>query len=212
MMVADLILGNSLKSDLLGMAAGHLYYLLTVLYPLSGGKYTFKTPLLVPWLDALAVLSFDAYLHAPTAVSVSRQLTQPCPYGVASSSLPTVDVSIRLVEQRHLGGNDGGPSFERHSSLVATVPSSGAEGLRARSVAAAGTDLRPSKTQAGCILGCGVPNERSGEEKPSSWSCFPGEKLLPKPGTEQALQRRHKQTLPTRRKQMLRNSPTKLME
>ncbi|PSS33204.1 Derlin-1 like [Actinidia chinensis var. chinensis] len=52
MMGVDLILGNPLKPDLLGMAAGHLYYFLTVLYPLSGGKYTFKTPLLVHKLVA----------------------------------------------------------------------------------------------------------------------------------------------------------------
>lgn len=47
MLALDLILGNPLKPDLLGMGAGHLYYFMTVLYPLSGGKYTFKTPLWV---------------------------------------------------------------------------------------------------------------------------------------------------------------------
>ncbi|CAL5404819.1 unnamed protein product [Camellia sinensis] len=46
MLGIDLILGNKLKPDLLGMAAGHLYYFLTVLYPLSGGRFTFfNTPL-----------------------------------------------------------------------------------------------------------------------------------------------------------------------
>ncbi|CAL5407646.1 unnamed protein product [Camellia sinensis] len=46
MLGVDLILGNKLKPDLLGMAAGHLYYFLTVLYPLSGGRFTFfNTPL-----------------------------------------------------------------------------------------------------------------------------------------------------------------------
>ncbi|KAE9465036.1 hypothetical protein C3L33_03060, partial [Rhododendron williamsianum] len=34
----NLILGNPLKPILLGMAAGHLYYFLTVLYPLAGGS------------------------------------------------------------------------------------------------------------------------------------------------------------------------------
>ncbi|KAF8380552.1 hypothetical protein HHK36_028040 [Tetracentron sinense] len=43
----DLILGNPLKSDIIGMVAGHLYYFLTVLHPLAGGKFIFKTPLWV---------------------------------------------------------------------------------------------------------------------------------------------------------------------
>ncbi|KAG5558303.1 hypothetical protein RHGRI_008284 [Rhododendron griersonianum] len=38
MLGIDLILGNPLKPILLGMAAGHLYYFLTVLYPLAGGS------------------------------------------------------------------------------------------------------------------------------------------------------------------------------
>ncbi|XP_058205856.1 derlin-1-like isoform X2 [Rhododendron vialii] len=44
MLGVDLILGNPLMPDLLGMAAGHLYYFLTVLYPLSGGRFDLKTP------------------------------------------------------------------------------------------------------------------------------------------------------------------------
>ncbi|XP_054811232.1 derlin-1.1-like [Prosopis cineraria] len=47
MLGLDLIFGNSLKPGITGMVAGHLYYFLTVLYPLSGGKFTFKTPLWV---------------------------------------------------------------------------------------------------------------------------------------------------------------------
>ncbi|KAG5558306.1 hypothetical protein RHGRI_008287 [Rhododendron griersonianum] len=39
MLGIDLILGNPLKPILLGMAAGHLYYFLTVLYPLAGGSH-----------------------------------------------------------------------------------------------------------------------------------------------------------------------------
>ncbi|XAR66105.1 hypothetical protein NMG60_11012190 [Bertholletia excelsa] len=52
MLAVDLVLGNPLKPDLLGMATGHLYYFLTVLYPLAGGKYIFKTPLWVHKLVA----------------------------------------------------------------------------------------------------------------------------------------------------------------
>jgi len=47
MLGLDLIFGNPLKPDILGMVAGHLYYFLTVLHPLAGGKFKFNTPLLV---------------------------------------------------------------------------------------------------------------------------------------------------------------------
>ncbi|KAF3433183.1 hypothetical protein FNV43_RR24285 [Rhamnella rubrinervis] len=47
MLALDLILGNSIKPAILGMVAGHLYYFLTVLHPLAGGKHIFKTPLWV---------------------------------------------------------------------------------------------------------------------------------------------------------------------
>ncbi|GAV75703.1 DER1 domain-containing protein [Cephalotus follicularis] len=52
MMALDLIFGSPLKPDILGVIAGHLYYFLTVLHPLAGGKYIFKTPLLVHKLVA----------------------------------------------------------------------------------------------------------------------------------------------------------------
>ncbi|XP_050223740.1 derlin-1.1-like [Mercurialis annua] len=44
MLALDLIFGDPLMPDILGMVAGHLYYFLTVLHPLSGGKFTLKTP------------------------------------------------------------------------------------------------------------------------------------------------------------------------
>ncbi|CAN1243076.1 DER1 [Linum perenne] len=51
MLGLDLIFGDPLKPDILGIVAGHLYYYLTVLYPLSGGKYyyIFKTPRFVSY-------------------------------------------------------------------------------------------------------------------------------------------------------------------
>ncbi|KDP22457.1 hypothetical protein JCGZ_26288 [Jatropha curcas] len=52
MLALDLIFGNPLKPDILGMIAGHLYYFLTVLHPLSGGKYILKTPFWVHKLVA----------------------------------------------------------------------------------------------------------------------------------------------------------------
>lgn len=47
LLALDLIFGDPLLPDILGMVAGHLYYFLTVLHPLAGGKYIFKTPLFV---------------------------------------------------------------------------------------------------------------------------------------------------------------------
>ncbi|KAJ0970597.1 hypothetical protein J5N97_018556 [Dioscorea zingiberensis] len=43
----DLIFNNPLKPDIMGILAGHLYYFLAVLYPLSGRKNILKTPLWV---------------------------------------------------------------------------------------------------------------------------------------------------------------------
>ncbi|GKE83563.1 derlin-1-like protein isoform X1 [Tanacetum coccineum] len=48
----DLVLGNQLMSSLLGIGVGHLYYFLTVLYPLAGGANFCKTPLWVHKLVA----------------------------------------------------------------------------------------------------------------------------------------------------------------
>ncbi|KAL2928972.1 Derlin-1 [Bienertia sinuspersici] len=45
MLALDVIFGSPILPDFLGIVAGHLYYFLTVLYPLSGGKNILKTPL-----------------------------------------------------------------------------------------------------------------------------------------------------------------------
>lgn len=47
MLALDVIFGSPLMPDLLGIIAGHLYYFLTVLHPLSGGKNILKTPMWV---------------------------------------------------------------------------------------------------------------------------------------------------------------------
>lgn len=60
----DLLLGNPLKPDLLGIAAGHLYYFLTVLHPLAGGRYILKTPL---W-----VYPFHSFLRSMHQISFSN--------------------------------------------------------------------------------------------------------------------------------------------
>lgn len=52
MLAMDVIFGSELMPDLLGIVAGHLYYFLTVLHPLAGGRNMLKTPLWVHRLVA----------------------------------------------------------------------------------------------------------------------------------------------------------------
>ncbi|KAA8534896.1 hypothetical protein F0562_029888 [Nyssa sinensis] len=52
MLALDVIFGSPLLPDLLGIIAGHLYYFLTVLHPLAGGKNILKTPMWVHKLVA----------------------------------------------------------------------------------------------------------------------------------------------------------------
>lgn len=50
MLALDVIFGSPIMQDLLGIIAGHLYYFLTVLHPLAGGKNILKTP---KWVQRL---------------------------------------------------------------------------------------------------------------------------------------------------------------
>lgn len=68
MLALDLIFGDPLMPDILGMLAGHLYYFLTVLHPLSGGKFIFKTPiwvypssLFLPWSSNILRIFITLY-------------------------------------------------------------------------------------------------------------------------------------------------------
>ncbi|KAL4589569.1 hypothetical protein LXL04_002477 [Taraxacum kok-saghyz] len=47
MLALDVIFGSPIAPDLCGILAGHLYYFLTVLHPLGGGKNILQTPM---WL------------------------------------------------------------------------------------------------------------------------------------------------------------------
>eukprot|EP00268_Persea_americana_P049550 TRINITY_DN5318_c0_g1_i2.p1 TRINITY_DN5318_c0_g1~~TRINITY_DN5318_c0_g1_i2.p1 ORF type:complete len:254 (+),score=12.80 TRINITY_DN5318_c0_g1_i2:168-929(+) len=47
MLALDVIFGSPLTPDLLGIIAGHIYYFMTVLHPLAGGRNILKTPLWV---------------------------------------------------------------------------------------------------------------------------------------------------------------------
>lgn len=52
MLALDVIFGSPLLPDLMGIIAGHLYYFLSVLHPLSGGRNILKTPIWVHRLVA----------------------------------------------------------------------------------------------------------------------------------------------------------------
>lgn len=52
MLALDVIFGSPITPDLMGIIAGHMYYFLTVLHPLSGGRNILKTPLWVHKLVA----------------------------------------------------------------------------------------------------------------------------------------------------------------
>ncbi|XP_075647518.1 derlin-1-like [Castanea sativa] len=52
MLAVDLLLRKPLMPGILGMVVGHLYYFLTVLHPLAGGKFILKTPFWVHKLVA----------------------------------------------------------------------------------------------------------------------------------------------------------------
>lgn len=53
MLLVDMLVGNPLKPALMGMAAGHLYYFLTVIYPLASGRNFCTTPYWVHKLVAI---------------------------------------------------------------------------------------------------------------------------------------------------------------
>ncbi|CAJ1937080.1 unnamed protein product [Sphenostylis stenocarpa] len=68
MLALDVIFGSPLIPDLLGIIAGHLYYFLTVLHPLAGGKNILKTPM---WVYPYGFLLLKVLLCAwavPTAI------------------------------------------------------------------------------------------------------------------------------------------------
>ncbi|CDP05367.1 unnamed protein product [Coffea canephora] len=63
MLGIDTILGHPWMPAIQGIAAGHIYYFCTVLYPLSTGKNYFKTPL---WVHKLVAFWGEGYqLNAP---------------------------------------------------------------------------------------------------------------------------------------------------
>ncbi|KAF6164227.1 hypothetical protein GIB67_010197 [Kingdonia uniflora] len=69
MLALDVIFGSRIMPDLLGIIAGHLYYFLTVLYPLSSGKHILKTP---NWVHKLVLQWGHAYQATGRPVQPER--------------------------------------------------------------------------------------------------------------------------------------------
>ncbi|KMZ74387.1 Derlin-1 [Zostera marina] len=87
MLALNVIFGNSIIPDLLGLLVGHLYYFLAILHPLSGGKNILATPLWVHKLVArfhLDTPTVAAPFHTTTA---ARSISRPTTSG--TSSRPT---------------------------------------------------------------------------------------------------------------------------
>ncbi|XP_027333302.1 derlin-1.1-like [Abrus precatorius] len=101
LLALDLIFGNTLKPDILGMLAGHLYYFLTVLHPLAGGKFKFNTPL---WVHKIV-----AYWGEGTQINAPVQ------------SNPSAGIVFRGRSHR-LGGNQTTRSSAEQSEGNASSP------------------------------------------------------------------------------------------
>ncbi|PIA42906.1 hypothetical protein AQUCO_02000388v1 [Aquilegia coerulea] len=69
MLGMDVIFGSQLMPNLLGILAGHLYYFLTVLHPLSTGKNILKTP---NWVHKLVMRWGITYRPTGQAVQPDR--------------------------------------------------------------------------------------------------------------------------------------------
>ncbi|KAJ4708130.1 Derlin [Melia azedarach] len=63
MLALDVVFGSPLLPDFLGIIAGHLYYFLTVLHPLAGGRNILTTPTWVHKLVARWQLGYPANTH-----------------------------------------------------------------------------------------------------------------------------------------------------
>ncbi|KAK1418574.1 hypothetical protein QVD17_27719 [Tagetes erecta] len=61
MLAMDVIFGSPIGPDLYGIIAGHLYYFLTVLHPLAGGKLILQTPKWVHKIVAKYRIGAPAY-------------------------------------------------------------------------------------------------------------------------------------------------------
>ncbi|KAJ0030884.1 hypothetical protein Pint_12891 [Pistacia integerrima] len=67
MLAIDVIFGSPLLPNFLGIIAGHLYYFLTVLHPLAGGRNILKTPIWVHKLVGLWRVGYPTNTPVQTA-------------------------------------------------------------------------------------------------------------------------------------------------
>ncbi|KAK3447373.1 hypothetical protein EUGRSUZ_A02914 [Eucalyptus grandis] len=73
LLALNLIFGNPLMPDILGMVAGHLYYFLTVLHPLAGGRNLLKTP---RWANKVRLLILSAVMALYNTLGVNHVCVQ----------------------------------------------------------------------------------------------------------------------------------------
>ncbi|KAI7731620.1 hypothetical protein M8C21_019688 [Ambrosia artemisiifolia] len=71
MLAMDVIFGSPIGPDLCGIIAGHMYYFLTVLHPLAGGKFILQTPKWVHKIVARYRIGAPAYTPPQPASSTS---------------------------------------------------------------------------------------------------------------------------------------------
>ncbi|KAF1891812.1 hypothetical protein Lal_00031621 [Lupinus albus] len=75
LLALDLIFGNPIIPNIIGMLAGHIYYFLSVLHPLSGGKFKLNTPFLVyPFFNLFHFITMIILIcsHSSKPLSISK--------------------------------------------------------------------------------------------------------------------------------------------
>ncbi|PKI39232.1 hypothetical protein CRG98_040361 [Punica granatum] len=107
MLALDLIFGDPLMPDILGMVVGHLYYFLTVLHPLSGGKFILKTPL---WVHKIvAYWGEGVQVNAPVQANPSAGVAfRGRSYRLGGTSRTS---STGLTEEARTGASDSNANY-----------------------------------------------------------------------------------------------------
>lgn len=119
MLAIDLVLGNRLMPSLLGIGVGHLYYFLTVLYPLAGGSNFCKTPFWVHKLVAYWGKGFqmNSPIQRDTSTGVAFRGRSYRVGGTTSASTRAQTGNTREGETRTSTQSNGGAFSGRSRRL-----------------------------------------------------------------------------------------------
>lgn len=123
MLLVELLLGNPIKQGLVGIAAGHLYYFLSVFYPISSGRNILKTP---KWVHKLVAFWGEGYqINSPfrneqhSSESVFRgrsyRLNGARNTSTQSSTTTTSESTERTPDTREAANSVGGVVFRGRS-------------------------------------------------------------------------------------------------